>query len=427
MKSFYRIRKKLSPAKSNGLKASAQTEPNLEQLEDCWHRAEWEKLASLTVDDIASSADRDRIGVLVACAHAQLGAINEAQRWLRLSRDWGCSTGVAVQALISGIHNSLGRLAALRQDMQGLKYHFQAALSYPPYRDTVLASHSRAVREMVRNGLLLDAATLISEELDKTNSDYDRGRQQARIDVLRSELQLVREELRHALMRGQLSLASPCESETPSKSAVARRSVSQLGQDLWVLERTNYKRNGFFVEFGATDGVSLSNTYLLEKEFAWNGLCAEPNPEFFVNLEQNRRCQVSQDCIGAQTGEKVDFVFADVYGGFIRDIDGDAHAARRRAYLTEEVNIAHLTTISLDDYLRKYGAPKIIDYISMDTEGSELEILSKFPFENWDVRNWTIEHNFGPMREQIRLIMSVHGYQLFPNKWDDWFYREDLV
>ena len=53
---------------------------------------------------------------------------------------------------------------------------------------------------------------------------------------------------------------------------------SQLGQDLDVIKHYNFKENGFFVEIGANDGISLSNTYLLEKKYNWKGLCIEPLP-----------------------------------------------------------------------------------------------------------------------------------------------------
>lgn len=94
---------------------------------------------------------------------------------------------------------------------------------------------------------------------------------------------------------------------------VAQDSRSQLSQDLFVLYQTNLKRNGFFVEFGATDGVSLSNTYLLEKHFQWNGIVAEPGRSWHEKLEGNRNCIVDKRCVWRSSGEVVDFADASVH------------------------------------------------------------------------------------------------------------------
>ena len=70
-------------------------------------------------------------------------------------------------------------------------------------------------------------------------------------------------------------------------------SYSQIGQDLWVQETLKNKKNGYFLDIGAHDGIYLSNTYLLEKNYNWNGLCIEGNPlivdslkHFFVNRKE---------------------------------------------------------------------------------------------------------------------------------------------
>ena len=68
------------------------------------------------------------------------------------------------------------------------------------------------------------------------------------------------------------------------------QSHSQLRQDLFTLNQLNFKKNGFFVEFGATNGINLSNTHLLEKEFNWNGILAEPAKIYHKELFENRNC-----------------------------------------------------------------------------------------------------------------------------------------
>ena len=65
----------------------------------------------------------------------------------------------------------------------------------------------------------------------------------------------------------------------------AGKTYSQTDQDIMVLILTKFKKEGFFVEFGACDGINLSNTYLLEIEFNWNGIVAEAIPDHFSKLK----------------------------------------------------------------------------------------------------------------------------------------------
>ncbi len=253
------------------------------------------------------------------------------------------------------------------------------------------------------------------------------------IHLLESEIAVLNHEINISMERGQFESNSQRNYLDTSSLAklneswledISSRAVSQLGQDLWVLERSSYKRGGFFVEFGATNGVLLSNTFLLEKEFGWDGICAEPNPGFFEKLQQNRLCTVSDQCIGPRSGEIVEFVFADVYGGMVRDINKDYHGDKRKSY-SETGETKYLTTISLHDFLLEHNAPTTIDYLSIDTEGSEVDILEAFPFESWNIRNVTVEHNFTESREAIRKIFDSHGYRVKEAQWDDWYFLDN--
>ena len=70
--------------------------------------------------------------------------------------------------------------------------------------------------------------------------------------------------------------------------SLAYKSHAQNFQDVWALYENKFKRNGFYVEFGATDGLISSNSYLLAKEYNWKGIVAEPNPIWHDKLSQNR-------------------------------------------------------------------------------------------------------------------------------------------
>ena len=85
------------------------------------------------------------------------------------------------------------------------------------------------------------------------------------------------------------------------------KSKSQLRQDFFVLSELNFKRDGFFVEFGACNGVDHSNSYILEKEFGWTGIIAEPARSWQKELDRNRSCHIDHDCVWSITGANVLF------------------------------------------------------------------------------------------------------------------------
>lgn len=198
-------------------------------------------------------------------------------------------------------------------------------------------------------------------------------------------------------------------------------SKSQLKQDLFVLDELGYKQYGYFVEFGATNGADLSNTYMLEKNFKWTGIVAEPAKIWQDALINNRTCKISFDCVWSKSDEQLEF--NEVNAAELSTINvfssGDEHAKARETGSTYNVH-----TISLLDLLKKYDAPKEIDYLSIDTEGSEFEILSAFDFDQYKIKIITCEHNYTPMREEIYKLLTSKGYTRkhteFSN-FDDWY------
>lgn len=204
-----------------------------------------------------------------------------------------------------------------------------------------------------------------------------------------------------------------------------RNSRSQLRQDLFVLSQTGFKRNGFFVEFGAADGLLMSNTCLLEKDFGWTGILAEPAKCWQADLKKNRACLIETDCVWRESNSTL--TFNEVDSGELSTIDlfssGDDHRNARRRGKTFSVN-----TISLEDLLDKHHAPRKIDYLSIDTEGSEYEILSNFDFRRYEFATITCEHSFKPTREKIFSLLSKNGYirklESF-SQYDDWYVRAE--
>jgi FkbM family methyltransferase len=245
----------------------------------------------------------------------------------------------------------------------------------------------------------------------------------AELQILRTESELLSHDLSLALGHGSLAPAVLAEHSNTGPDQWQSLSRSQLGQDLWVLEQLQWKQEGYFVEFGATDGVLLSNSWLLEKHFGWQGICAEPNPKLFARLQQNRACRVSPACVYRSSGERMGFVLADAYGGLADLGHDDQHGPKRDAYAAVG-DVIEVTTTSLMDLLEQHGAPAVIDYLSIDTEGSELAILEGVDWSRYQFRCITVEHNFTAQRQGIQALLEAQGYQRREAQWDDWYWKE---
>jgi FkbM family methyltransferase len=203
-------------------------------------------------------------------------------------------------------------------------------------------------------------------------------------------------------------------------------SKSQILQDLFVILKLNFKTNGFFVEFGATNGLNLSNTYLLEKKLNWNGILVEPSKKFQAELKNNRNCHIDYRCVYNKTGDLV--VFNEVEEGELSTINkysnSDGHSNTRKKGLKYEVE-----TITLESLLIEYNSPNIIDYLSIDTEGSEFDILKIFNFDKYQFKIITVEHNFTKNRDKIKNLLESKGYtRVYENhsRWDDWYICNEL-
>lgn len=202
---------------------------------------------------------------------------------------------------------------------------------------------------------------------------------------------------------------------------IIKESKSQFGQDIFVLLQLDFKENGFFVDFGATNGLDLSNTFVLEKFLGWSGILAEPAKIWHHNLKLNRNSHIEEKCVWSKTGETLKFNESN-----IQELSTILDFSNVDMYknVREKGKIYEVETISLIDLLVKYNAPAEIDYLSIDTEGSEYDILKNFDFKKYTFKVITCEHNFTPQRERIYKLLTENGYtRVFENlsEVDDWY------
>ena len=217
--------------------------------------------------------------------------------------------------------------------------------------------------------------------------------------------------MKEALFSEETRLLSDFIDSLRNKSKLIR---SQLLQDAFAefIIRDRYSKT--FLEFGATDGISLSNSYMLENSFKWTGLLAEPSPQWHEKLINNRpNTKILTKCIWKSSGEKLDFFVSHI--GELSSINDFIHSdlssmpGNTQARI-QDGKVVEIETISINDAIVNHFNGETPSYISIDTEGSEYQILKSFDFEKYQPAVFTIEHNFTNLQHKIDKLMISKGY-----------------
>ena len=211
-------------------------------------------------------------------------------------------------------------------------------------------------------------------------------------------------------------------------------SRSQLQQDLNVIEFYKSKKNGYFVEIGAFDGIGLSNTYMLEKYYEWKGICVEPIPLEFNNLVKNRIALCYNKAVYSVSNTKMTFAIKGFSpcSGLVESLDNSVtvdNVVHQRGIHHDLQEVIEVDTITFTDLLNDANAPNFIEYLSLDTEGSELTILKSLDFKKYTFGVIDIEHNYvEPRRTQIRDLLEKNNYSFVKeNKFDDHYVHSSLL
>lgn len=189
--------------------------------------------------------------------------------------------------------------------------------------------------------------------------------------------------------------------------------MSQLGQDKFVNELFfKNKKNGFFLDIGAHDGKTGSNTYFFEKELGWQGICFEPLPHLFSSLQCCRDSVCINACVAAQTGT-VTFLHLDSVDEQLSGMCSTYDQRMLNVVLNDlkvyggTCRVLQMPSVRLDDVLAAHGITHV-DFLSLDTEGSELEILKTIDFSAITIDVMTIENNFN--EPHIRNYLEQNGF-----------------
>ena len=196
--------------------------------------------------------------------------------------------------------------------------------------------------------------------------------------------------------------------------------VSQMEADDWVL--SHYKK-GYFVDAGCCDGEDISNTYKLEK-LGWIGLCIDVIPK---NFDRRPKSKVIEAALHGIKDLELDFTISkspEISG--ITDYLGKQGTAAYTGWKPYVDKTIKVKTQLLHEILDANNAPNFIEYLNIDIEGVELEVLKTFPFEKYKFGCISLEHNYDePKRTHIKDLLKSKGYTYIKQeKADDWFMLE---
>ena len=210
-------------------------------------------------------------------------------------------------------------------------------------------------------------------------------------------------------------------------------SQSQICQDIFASFVVGDKYEKTFLEFGATDGLDISNSYLLESSFNWKGVLAEPCPQWHEALKKNRKnSKIITKCIWKESGKKLDFFMSD-FGSLstIKNfVENEKISIPTNVELRKKSGkTISVETISLNDVVKEYFNSICPSYISIDTEGSEYEILKAFDLDNFRPKVFTIEHNHTENETKIDDLLITNGYVRIFRKlttFDAWYVASEI-
>jgi FkbM family methyltransferase len=204
-----------------------------------------------------------------------------------------------------------------------------------------------------------------------------------------------------------------------------RGSRAQLFQELFVLSALDFEV-GYFVEVGGTDGILLSNTMLLEKA-GWQGVIFEPCKSWHDSLKSNRGCHLDFRAVTNLDGETILFSETSIpeLSTITSEKPQDGWAGNR------ELSLDYLVeTISLTTALKELHFPHSLDFLSVDTEGSELNVFRGLDLSIFSFKVITVERAEDLEKGMIiKTMLEDHGYHhVFKGEtfWDDWYLHEQL-
>lgn len=309
-----------------------------------WQQGDWAALMQIELAQLAAQPahpDRAQLCALVASAWAQAGDPTTAQRFLHQALDWGCDKRLVTQLLVAGMHNTLGRAAAIAGDQVRLEQHFRRAVAGSG-NQIERASLGRRHVELQRLGLEPTESGVLSA-------------------------------IPHSMNDQEASITYPPHGIT---SYAQNFEDVMLWRALWDVE------NGFYIDVGAWDPVidSVSKAFY---EHGWRGFHVEPLPEYAEKIREDRPDEkVFQVMLGAEPGEQIFYYIPET--GLSTGVKAIAEQHQKAGWSKEQRCYPVMTLKQLFDETRE----RTIHWLKIDVEGLEGDVLAGWG--NHPARPWIV-------------------------------------
>ena len=209
----------------------------------------------------------------------------------------------------------------------------------------------------------------------------------------------------------------------------------QFLQDKFIIEHFfKNKEEGVFLDIGAGPPIENNNTYFLERELGWTGLCIDPHPRMFEKLKAARKCLCLDVAVVPSHEGTMEFMQLDKLEGLSGLVEyyGERNKERIKT-LREEFGdapqIISVKTVPINHILETHSLFHI-DFLSLDIEGGELEVLKAIDFDRFFIDVVSVENNWeDPLFQEaknstIRKYMESASYQYITRLGVDEVYRK---
>ena len=193
-----------------------------------------------------------------------------------------------------------------------------------------------------------------------------------------------------------------------------KSSYGKNNLDIELEKYLNYT-NGFFIELGAHDGITQSNTFYYEKKKNWNGILIEPTPKLYEICKKNRSkknlffCNACVDFDYKK--ENVKLIYSNLKTTSVdltSDIYREKHLAEPELNFFEKQNYYMAKAKTLNSILKDSNVPKVIDFFSLDVEGAEFSVLNGINFDEFNFKYILIETD---EFERLKKFLEDKKYQ----------------